>query len=77
MTKGGKNVHLGLGFAERADSFDLNTTLHEHFKGILVSFGIIRLGVQKAWFFVSEHEVSCRGTPTLFAIDTIIITSSE
>ena len=48
MTKGGKNVHLGLGFAERADSFDLNTTLHEHFKGILVSFGIIRFGVQKA-----------------------------
>jgi len=36
VTEGGKNAYLGLGFAERADSFDLNTTLHDHFKGILV-----------------------------------------
>jgi len=36
VTEGGKNAHLGLGFADRADSFDLNTTLHDHFKGILV-----------------------------------------
>jgi len=36
ITEGGKNAHLGLGFADRADSFDLNTTLHDHFKGILV-----------------------------------------
>ena len=34
---GGKAAYLGLGFADRADSFDLNTTLHDHFKGILVS----------------------------------------
>lgn len=36
VTEGRRNVHLGLGFAERADSFDFNTTLHEHFKGMLV-----------------------------------------
>lgn len=36
VTENGKNAHLGLGFADRADSFDVNTTLHDHFKGILV-----------------------------------------
>ena len=37
VTEGGKNAHLGLGFADRSDSFDLNTTLHDYFKGLLVS----------------------------------------
>ena len=37
VKEGGKTVHLGLGFAERADSSDLNTSLHQHFGGILVS----------------------------------------
>jgi len=36
VTEGGKTAHLGLGFSDRADSFDVNTTLHDHFKGILV-----------------------------------------
>jgi len=36
VKEGGKTVHLGLGFAERADSRDLNTALHQHFGGILV-----------------------------------------
>lgn len=31
---GGKGVHLGLGFADRSDSFDLNIALHNHFNGI-------------------------------------------
>lgn len=35
VTEGGKTAHLGLGFSDRADSFDVNTTLHDHFKGIL------------------------------------------
>ena len=33
----GKNVYLGLGFEDRSDSFDLNSTLHDYFKGLLVS----------------------------------------
>ena len=37
-TEGGKSVFLGLGFEDRADSFDLQTTLHDYFKGLLVSF---------------------------------------
>jgi len=36
VTEAGKNAHLGLGFADRADSFDVQTSLHDHFKGILV-----------------------------------------
>jgi len=36
VTEGGKTAHLGLGFSDRSDSFDINTTLHDHFKGILV-----------------------------------------
>ena len=31
-----KAVHLGLGFADRSDSFDINVTLQEHFKGLRV-----------------------------------------
>ena len=27
------NSHLGLGFADRSDSFDLNVSLQDHFKG--------------------------------------------
>ena len=37
VVEGEKTAYLGLGFADRADSFDLNTHLHDHFKGILVS----------------------------------------
>eukprot|EP00095_Tigriopus_kingsejongensis_P012071 snap_masked-scaffold60_size442463-processed-gene-1.5 protein:Tk12071 transcript:snap_masked-scaffold60_size442463-processed-gene-1.5-mRNA-1 annotation:"necap-like protein cg9132-like isoform 1" len=33
---GGRTAHLGLGFADRADSFDVNVSLQEHFKGIKV-----------------------------------------
>jgi hypothetical protein len=32
VTEGGKTAHLGLGFADRADSFDVNTSLHDWFK---------------------------------------------
>ena len=32
VREGGKVIHLGLGFAERADSFALNTALQDHFK---------------------------------------------
>ena len=35
--EGGKTAYLGLGFSDRADSFDVNTTLHDHFKGIKVT----------------------------------------
>jgi len=35
VVEGEKTAYLGLGFADRADSFDLNTHLHDHFKGIL------------------------------------------
>ena len=35
-TEEGKSVFLGLGFEDRADSFDLQTTLHDYFKGLLV-----------------------------------------
>ncbi|XP_023335289.1 NECAP-like protein CG9132 [Eurytemora carolleeae] len=35
-SEGGKVAHLGLGFADRSDSFDLNTTLHDHFKSLQV-----------------------------------------
>ena len=37
ITEGGKSVFLGLGFEDRADSFDLQTTLHDYFKGLLVN----------------------------------------
>ena len=37
VTEEGKNVYLGLGFEDRSDSFDLNSTLHDYFKGLLVS----------------------------------------
>ena len=36
VMEGGKTAYLGLGFSDRADSFDVNTTLHDHFKGIKV-----------------------------------------
>jgi len=36
VDENGKSAHLGLGFADRSESFDLNTTLHDHFKGLLV-----------------------------------------
>merc|ERR1712038_1214991 len=36
VTEDGKNVYLGLGFEDRSDSFDLNSTLHDYFKGLLV-----------------------------------------
>ena len=36
VTEEGKAAHLGLGFADRADSFDLNTALHDHFKSVQV-----------------------------------------
>ena len=36
VSEDGKNVYLGLGFEDRADSFDLNSTLHDYFKGLLV-----------------------------------------
>merc|ERR1712165_386609 len=36
VTEEGKNVYLGLGFEDRSDSFDLNSTLHDYFKGLLV-----------------------------------------
>jgi len=35
-TEEGKSVFLGLGFEDRSDSFDLQTTLHDYFKGLLV-----------------------------------------
>lgn len=38
VMEGGKTAYLGLGFSDRADSFDVNTTLHDHFKGIKVTF---------------------------------------
>ena len=37
VMEGGKTAYLGLGFSDRADSFDVNTTLHDHFKGIKVT----------------------------------------
>ena len=40
ITEGGKSVFLGLGFEDRADSFDLQTTLHDYFKGLLVNVAI-------------------------------------
>lgn len=42
VEEGGKSAHLGLGFADRSDSFDLNTTLHDHFKGLKVEEQIER-----------------------------------
>merc|ERR1711937_956597 len=36
VNEDGKNVYLGLGFEDRSDSFDLNSTLHDYFKGLLV-----------------------------------------
>ena len=36
-TEEGRSVFLGLGFEDRSDSFDLQTTLHDYFKGLLVS----------------------------------------
>ena len=32
VREGGRIIHLGLGFAERADSFALNSALQDHFK---------------------------------------------
>ena len=40
VNEDGKNVYLGLGFEDRSDSFDLNSTLHDYFKGLLVSRNI-------------------------------------
>ena len=36
VVEGGKTAHLGLGFADRSDSFDLNTTLHDHFRSLQI-----------------------------------------
>lgn len=43
VTEEGKNVYLGLGFEDRSDSFDLNSTLHDYFKGLLVSRNVNKL----------------------------------
>ncbi|XP_050414013.1 adaptin ear-binding coat-associated protein 1 isoform X1 [Patella vulgata] len=32
--EGGRSAFIGIGFADRADSFDLNVTLSDHFKGL-------------------------------------------
>lgn len=37
---GGKIAHLGLGFADRSDSFDLNVSLQDHFKSVKVEEAI-------------------------------------
>ena len=53
VTEDGKNVYLGLGFEDRADSFDLNSTLHDYFKGLLVSSSI-RPGKVLDWLLSCE-----------------------
>ena len=45
VTEEGKNVYLGLGFEDRSDSFDLNSTLHDYFKGLLVSRNLTEMPV--------------------------------
>ena len=52
VMEGGKTAYLGLGFSDRADSFDVNTTLHDHFKGIKV-----RLLQDCVSFMSSVHSV--------------------
>ena len=32
--------HMGLGFADRSDSFDLNVSLQDHFKGLENTFSL-------------------------------------
>ncbi len=39
---GGRTAHLGLGFADRSDSFDLNVALQDHFKSLKVEEQIQR-----------------------------------
>ena len=31
---GGRSAFIGMGFADRADSFDMNVTLQDHFQGV-------------------------------------------
>ena len=30
----GRSAHIGMGFSDRADSFDMNVTLQDHFQGV-------------------------------------------
>ena len=31
---GGRSAYIGMGFSDRADSFDMNVTLQDHFQGV-------------------------------------------
>ena len=34
VDEGGRSAFIGMGFSDRADSFDLNVTLQDHFQGV-------------------------------------------
>ena len=57
VTEDGKNVYLGLGFEDRSDSFDLNSTLHDYFKGLLVSRNLIELSPDFICYFKVEEKI--------------------
>ena len=34
VDEGGRSAYIGMGFSDRADSFDMNVTLQDHFQGV-------------------------------------------
>merc|ERR1712130_356879 len=54
---GGRSAFIGMGFSDRADSFDLNVTLQDHFQGVKKRNRYQKrfLNHNKSWILLSKR----------------------